>query len=413
MLKVLAGTRPERPVDGVGSVLTDKVWAILQDCWGASPEARPICEVVVYRIGEPGIANVAPMSVKPELSPVYSSVDDHDAANGQGTPGIVHKMAVPDETQKQQAGTISSAGSQDDLLPTPEKQPVKPLELPKGQLASNVDSSSPKITRNSFSTHWLPSLFTRQKASSVMLTPSAPSGRQPARTPPPDALPTTSTGSASPASTLKRSFAASFIPSSLPSLFSVPLALPSTHTSPFAAPAFIPATGAPGFSGDRRWAKDEFKFDLAGELGGGEVGAAGVKRRALALVGKKEGAGVILSGVLADAVRLSLARSRLHTPLLTYRHIPLAPRAPARAPAPCACLDASLFARTAWQLAQHALHLHELTFRPRTTCRARCRWCNVRRGRPRRPADEARFVLWRRRVVRLQSLPQICAGVAD
>lgn len=51
MLDVVFGLRPERPADGGGNGLSDKVWSLLQDCWAALPGARPTCENVVHRIG--------------------------------------------------------------------------------------------------------------------------------------------------------------------------------------------------------------------------------------------------------------------------------------------------------------------------------------------------------------------------
>ncbi|CCM04159.1 uncharacterized protein FIBRA_06321 [Fibroporia radiculosa] len=64
-----------------------------------------------------------------------------------------------------------------------------------------------------------------------------------------------------------------------------------THGTPFAAHPFVPATGAPGFAGDRDWNKG-FEFDKSK-----------VERRSVRLVGRKEVTTPVLNAELADALR--------------------------------------------------------------------------------------------------------------
>ncbi|OCH86253.1 TLD-domain-containing protein [Obba rivulosa] len=64
-----------------------------------------------------------------------------------------------------------------------------------------------------------------------------------------------------------------------------------THGSPFASQPFVPATGAPGFAGDRAWDKG-FQFDRMD-----------VEKRAVRLVGRKEVTVPVLTEELADMLR--------------------------------------------------------------------------------------------------------------
>ncbi len=68
-----------------------------------------------------------------------------------------------------------------------------------------------------------------------------------------------------------------------------------THGSPFAASPFVPASGAPGFDGDRAWNKG---FDTESN------GANSPERRGVQLLGRKEGTRTVLETSLANAVRL-------------------------------------------------------------------------------------------------------------
>ncbi|KAI0061362.1 TLD-domain-containing protein, partial [Artomyces pyxidatus] len=65
-----------------------------------------------------------------------------------------------------------------------------------------------------------------------------------------------------------------------------------THGSPFAAQPFVPASGAPGFAGDREWNKGGFEFD---EPRG--------DKRSLKLAGRKEVTVPVLTVALADQLR--------------------------------------------------------------------------------------------------------------
>ncbi|KAH9985252.1 TLD-domain-containing protein [Russula vinacea] len=64
-----------------------------------------------------------------------------------------------------------------------------------------------------------------------------------------------------------------------------------THGSPFASSPFVPASGAPGFDGDRAWNKG-FDTDDANSP----------ERRGVQLVGRKESTRVVLETSLANAV---------------------------------------------------------------------------------------------------------------
>ncbi|KAI0295160.1 TLD-domain-containing protein [Multifurca ochricompacta] len=82
-----------------------------------------------------------------------------------------------------------------------------------------------------------------------------------------------------------------------------------THGSPFAATPFVPASGAPGFDGDRKWNKKG--FEVTGDDGGGGGGALD-DRRAVQLLGRKESTRVVLETALANTLRSHLpARARL------------------------------------------------------------------------------------------------------
>jgi len=75
-----------------------------------------------------------------------------------------------------------------------------------------------------------------------------------------------------------------------------------THGSPFAATPFVPASGAPGFDGDRAWNKG---FDT-------NDGANSPERREVQLLGRKESTHVVLKTSLANALRSHLPpRARL------------------------------------------------------------------------------------------------------
>ncbi len=69
-----------------------------------------------------------------------------------------------------------------------------------------------------------------------------------------------------------------------------------THGSPFAATPFVPASGAPGFDGDRAWNKG---FD-----GVDDKSADGAERRGVQLLGRKESTRAVLGTALANTVRV-------------------------------------------------------------------------------------------------------------
>lgn len=76
-----------------------------------------------------------------------------------------------------------------------------------------------------------------------------------------------------------------------------------THGSPFAAVPFVPASGAPGFDGDRTWNKG---FDAEGKS------ADAVERRGVQLLGRKESTRAVLGTALANILRSHLpVRARL------------------------------------------------------------------------------------------------------
>jgi len=82
-------------------------------------------------------------------------------------------------------------------------------------------------------------------------------------------------------------------PSTSPPARLGPIRTEITHGSPFAASPFIPASGAPGFDGDRAWNKG---FDDNNESGPPE-------RRGMQLLGRKESTRVVLGVSLANTVR--------------------------------------------------------------------------------------------------------------
>ncbi len=67
-----------------------------------------------------------------------------------------------------------------------------------------------------------------------------------------------------------------------------------THGSPFAPVPFVPASGAPGFDGDRMWNKG---FDAEGKS------ADAMERRGVQLLGRKESTRAVLGTALANTVR--------------------------------------------------------------------------------------------------------------
>ena len=81
-------------------------------------------------------------------------------------------------------------------------------------------------------------------------------------------------------------------PSTSPPARPVPIRAEITHGSPFAASPFVPASGAPGFDGDRAWNKG---FDDSD-------GSGAPERRGVHLLGRKESTRVVLGNSLANTV---------------------------------------------------------------------------------------------------------------
>jgi hypothetical protein len=81
-------------------------------------------------------------------------------------------------------------------------------------------------------------------------------------------------------------------PSTSPPARLGPVRADITHGSPFAASPFVPASGAPGFDGDRAWNKG---FD--------DNEGVGSQQRGVQLLGLKEGTRGVLGASLADTVR--------------------------------------------------------------------------------------------------------------
>ena len=68
-----------------------------------------------------------------------------------------------------------------------------------------------------------------------------------------------------------------------------------THGSPFASTPFMPASGAPGFDGDRTWNKGFDEEDKSLDA---------IERRGVQLQGRKESTRAVLGTVLANSVRI-------------------------------------------------------------------------------------------------------------
>lgn len=84
-------------------------------------------------------------------------------------------------------------------------------------------------------------------------------------------------------------------PSASPPARLGPARVDITHGSPFSASPFVPASGAPGFDGDRAWNKGFDDLDVSN-------GAGSPERRGVQLLGRKESTRVVLGNSLADAV---------------------------------------------------------------------------------------------------------------
>ena len=140
-----------------------------------------------------------------------------------------------------------------------------------------------------------------------------------------------------------------------------------THGSPFAATPFVPASGAPGFDGDRAWNKG---FDT-------DDGANSPERRGVQLLGRKESTRVVLGTSLANSVRLVPETCILFFIFtdsdLSDISTSVASLALTSPCAPPAIVDAPLQYRSTWDLVAYAL---------RSQWRA-CWWRAARRTRRR------------------------------
>ncbi|KAI9433434.1 TLD-domain-containing protein, partial [Russula earlei] len=141
--------------------------------------------------------------------------------------------------------------------------------------------------------------------SPIARSPSLPPS--PSRPSPPILTRVQSTSTFSPASLPSR-WMSSFLtyrgppPSTAPPARLGPIRVEVAHGSPFAASPFVPASGAPGFGGDRAWNRG---FDASN-------GAGSPERHGVQLLGRKESTCPVLSTLLADILRSNLPpRARL------------------------------------------------------------------------------------------------------
>lgn len=72
-----------------------------------------------------------------------------------------------------------------------------------------------------------------------------------------------------------------------------------THGTPFGTQVYVPPSGAPGFNGDKGWNKGGFEFDEEGV-----ERKRGVEKRSVLLLGRKESTEAVLTGDVADEVRV-------------------------------------------------------------------------------------------------------------
>ena len=85
MKKVVEGSRPPRPADT--SLLSDKIWKVIEMCWNQEPQDRPSAQSVIEQLPLAGVVDDRP------------SVDDHLApsdfrADGPENLGVVLDPAV-------------------------------------------------------------------------------------------------------------------------------------------------------------------------------------------------------------------------------------------------------------------------------------------------------------------------------
>jgi hypothetical protein len=139
----------------------------------------------------------------------------------------------------------------------------------------------------------------RQPAPPSPITRSPSLPPSPSRLSPPILTRVDSTSTFTPTSSQPSRWMTSFLtyrgppPSTSPPARLGPVRAEITHGSPFATSPFVPASGAPGFDGDRMWNKG---FDDSD-------GSGTTERRGVQLLGRKESTRVVLGTSLANTVR--------------------------------------------------------------------------------------------------------------
>lgn len=56
-LRVLRGSRPNRPNSGVGKEISDELWELIERCWSGDPSARPEAAIIESRLSGLDSAN--------------------------------------------------------------------------------------------------------------------------------------------------------------------------------------------------------------------------------------------------------------------------------------------------------------------------------------------------------------------
>ncbi|OCH86998.1 kinase-like protein [Obba rivulosa] len=67
-VQILKGTRPQRPLAATPLGLSDAVWDLMEHCWGADPQARPVVSDVLCNLQS--ISSSLPRSMLPETWPL-------------------------------------------------------------------------------------------------------------------------------------------------------------------------------------------------------------------------------------------------------------------------------------------------------------------------------------------------------
>ena len=204
------------------------------------PQPQPTPDTAVRTLG----TLVEPVKLVVEsnvVNPLLEALDEATSENTFALP-LPHPRAEPITIPPKRRETVSRSPvtrSPSSLPPSPSRPSLPAL--------SRVDSM-PTFTPTSLPSRWMSSFLTY-------------------RGPPPSTGPPASLG---------------------------PTRIDITHGSPFAASPFVPASGAPGFDGDRAWNKG---FDTTSN------GSSSPERRGVQLLGRKESTRVVLEASLANAVR--------------------------------------------------------------------------------------------------------------